>query len=59
MEATARQVTRLQQTRGETIHAGDGRTLRVLEVVPTAESPSTYVGMLRVGPAYEGGRGRP
>jgi hypothetical protein len=44
---------------GETIHAGDGRTLRVLEVVPTAEKPSTYVGMLRVGPAYEGGRGRP
>ena len=33
---------------GETIHAGDGRTLRVLEVMPTAENPSAYVGTLRV-----------
>jgi hypothetical protein len=33
---------------GETIHAGDGRRLRVLEVVPTEENPSEYVGLLRV-----------
>lgn len=33
---------------GETIHASDGRKLRVLEVVPTEDEASVYVGMLRV-----------
>jgi hypothetical protein len=33
---------------GEMIHTCDGRTLRVLEVVPTAENPSEYIGLLRV-----------
>jgi hypothetical protein len=32
---------------GETIYAGDGRKLRVLEVAPTEENPSEYVGMVR------------
>ena len=36
---------------GETIHAGDGRRLRVLEVVPTAETPSRYIGTLKVAAA--------
>ena len=33
---------------GETIHAGDGRKLLVLEVTPTEDEASEYVGMLRV-----------
>ena len=33
---------------GETIHTGDGRKLRVLDLVPTEENPSDYVGLLRV-----------
>ena len=33
---------------GETIHTGDGRKLRVVDVVPVEEEGSPYVGLLRV-----------
>jgi hypothetical protein len=33
---------------GETIYTGDGRKLRVLDLVPTEENPSEYVGLLKV-----------
>ena len=33
---------------GETIHASDGSKLRVLEVTPTEDEASEYVGTLRV-----------
>ena len=33
---------------GETIHTGDGRKLRVLDVVPTVENPSEYAALLKV-----------
>jgi hypothetical protein len=36
---------------GETIHASDGRTLRVLEVVPTEDESDEYVGTLRMDAA--------
>ena len=36
---------------GETIHAGDGRKLRVLEVVADQDDSDEYVGPFRVVPA--------
>jgi hypothetical protein len=35
---------------GETIWTGDGRKLRVLDLVPVEESDSPYVGLLKVEP---------
>ncbi len=35
---------------GETILTGDGRKLRVLDVVPVDEDDSPYVGLLKVEP---------
>jgi hypothetical protein len=34
----------------EEILTGDGRQLRVLEVVPVLEDDSPFVGLLKVGP---------
>ncbi len=36
---------------GETIWTGDGRKLRVVDVVPVMEEDSPFVGFLRVVPA--------
>ncbi len=36
---------------GETIRTGDGRMLRVLDVVPVLENDSAFVGLLQVEPA--------
>jgi hypothetical protein len=36
---------------GETIFTGDGRKLRVLDVLPTTEGDAPFVGLLRVEPA--------
>ncbi len=36
---------------GETIWTGDGRKLRVLDVVPVDEGGSPFVGLLKVGAA--------
>jgi hypothetical protein len=33
---------------GELIHTGDGRKLRVVDVVPVDEEDSPFVGLLRV-----------
>jgi hypothetical protein len=33
---------------GETISASDGRKFRVLDVLPTEENPSEYMGLLTV-----------
>ena len=33
---------------GETIHLGNGRELRVVDVVPIAEEGSPFVGLLKV-----------
>ena len=38
---------------GETIHASDGRKLRVIAVVATEDEASEYVGMLRVEAAQQ------
>ena len=35
---------------GETIWTGDGRKLRVVDVVPVEEEGSPFVGLLRVDP---------
>jgi hypothetical protein len=36
---------------GETIWTGDGRKLRIVDVLPVEEDASPFVGLLRVEPA--------
>jgi hypothetical protein len=36
---------------GETIFTGDGRKLRVVDVLPTTEDDAPFVGLLRVVPS--------